>query len=473
MEMANVLVTGGGMIGLSTAMLLAGDGHQVTLLERDPAEPPSPDVAWEDWERRGVNQFRMLHFLLPRFHKLAKVELPAVIDALDAVGAYHVNLVANAPAELTGGERPGDDDFEMASARRPVAEAAVAGVAAATPGVTIRRGIAVRGLLTGSPSAPGVPHVVGVVTESGEELRADLVVDASGRRSSLPQLLTAAGARPVEEELDDCGFIYYGRHFRSADGSYPPAIGPLLQHYDSVSILTLPADRGTWGVGLVTSARDADLRALRVVDTWARTVKSYPLIAHWLDGQALDEDVSVMAKIEDRHRAFVVDGAPIATGVLSVGDSWACTNPSVGRGISIGMIHAVALRDLLRDASLDAPSDLAAAWHDATMRTVEPWYRETLAFDRHRLSEMEAQIDGREYETDDPGWQLGQCLQAGAGSDGDLLRGALRIGGVLATGAEVFSTPEIADKAITIGGPLTKEPPPGPSREQLMAIVAG
>jgi hypothetical protein len=226
-------------------------------------------------------------------------------------------------------------------------------------------------------------------------------------------------------------------------------------------------------VGLVTSARDADLRALRDVDTWARTVKSYPLIAHWLDGEALDEDVSVMAKIEDRHRSFVVDGAPVATGVLSVGDSWACTNPSVGRGISIGMVHAVALRDLLRDASLDAPLDLAAAWHDTTMNTVEPWYRETLAFDRHRLGEMEAQIDGREYQTDDPGWQLGQCLQAGAGSDGDLLRGALRIGGVLATGAEVFSTPGIADKAINIGGPLTQEPAPGPSREQLMAIVAG
>ena len=54
-----------------------------------------------------------------------------------------------------------------------------------------------------------------------------------------------------------------------------------------------------------------------------------------------------MAKIEDRIRSLVVDGRPVATGVLTVGDSWACTNPSVGRGISIGMLHAVALRDTL------------------------------------------------------------------------------------------------------------------------------
>ena len=38
--------------------------------------------------------------------------------------------------------------------------------------------------------------------------------------------------------------------------------------YDSVSILTLPADNGTWGVGLVASASDAALRgATRRVDS--------------------------------------------------------------------------------------------------------------------------------------------------------------------------------------------------------------
>ena len=66
--MARIVVTGGGVAGLSAAMLLADDGHDVTLLERDAAEPPSPAEAWENWERRGVNQFRLLHFFQPRFH---------------------------------------------------------------------------------------------------------------------------------------------------------------------------------------------------------------------------------------------------------------------------------------------------------------------------------------------------------------------------------------------------------------------
>ena len=69
---------------------------------------------------------------------------------------------------------------------------------------------------------------------------------------------------------------------------------------------------------------------------------------------------------------------PVATGVLAVADSWACTNPSLGRGASIGLMHAVALRDLLRVASFDFPMELAQRWHEVTESTVEPYYRATL-----------------------------------------------------------------------------------------------
>jgi 2-polyprenyl-6-methoxyphenol hydroxylase-like FAD-dependent oxidoreductase len=467
------LIVGGGVAGLSAAMLLARDRHDVTVLERDASPPPADaDAAWSEWDRRGVNQFRMLHFFQPRFRELMTAELPQVIDAFDAAGALRFNAVAGAPAEMTGGFRDGDERFEAITGRRPVMESAMARVAAATPRLDIRRGVAVAGLITGTEALAGVPHVVGIETEGGERLLADLVVDATGRRSPLPRWLAATGARACEEELEDSGFVYYGRHFRSADGSTPPVMAPLLSHYGSVSILTLPADNGTWGVGFTASAGDAELRKLRDVDRWNGAMKLFPLVAHWTDGEPLDEGVLVMAKIEDRIRRFAVNGAPVATGVISLADSWACTNPSVGRGATIGLMHAVELRDLVRHTTPDSPAAFARAWDDVTMATVEPWYRATLQYDRHRLAEADAATRDEAYEPGDIAWEMTRGLQYGAGQDPDLLRSFLSIAGLLNSADEVFSRPGIADKVVTLGADWRNEPVFGPTRNELVAAVA-
>ena len=123
-----------------------------------------------------------------------------------------------------------------------------------------------------------------------------------------------------------------------------------------------------------------------------------------------------MAHLEDRYRGFVAAGRPVATGVVAVADSWACSNPANGRGASIGMLHAVTLRDQLREVGLNDPAAFAEAFHTATARTVEPWYRATLATDRYRLAEIESDVRGGTYDPQDSQYQLGKALGA-AGLD--------------------------------------------------------
>jgi 2-polyprenyl-6-methoxyphenol hydroxylase-like FAD-dependent oxidoreductase len=471
--MAQVVVLGGGVAGLLTAMLLADDGHQVTVLERDAAPPPDPDEAWAGWERHGVNQFRMLHFFQPRFRLIIEQELPAVAAALDRAGALRINLMEAIPAVVTGGFRAGDEAFGAVTGRRPVIESAIARVAGEHAGVTVRRGAAVAGLITGAEAKPGIPHIVGVRDEDGVELTADLVIDASGRRSALPRWLDAIGAQPAVEELEDSGFVYYGRHFRSADGSLPPIMAPLLSHYESISVLTLPADNGTWGVGFTAVAGDTEVRGLRSVERWNATLAAFPMVAHWADGEPLDDEVAMMAKIEDRRRGFVIDGVPVATGVVAVADAWACTNPSLGRGATLGVMHAVELRDLLRRQSLDDPIGLALDWAATTEASVEPWYRDTLHFDRHRLSEASAQARGETYDPGDPDWDTTQALQYAAGSDPEVLRGLLSIMGLLARTAEVLARPGMADKIYSLGAGWRDAPALGPDRAQLVKLING
>jgi flavin-dependent dehydrogenase len=472
--MARILIVGAGIVGLGAAMLLAGDAHEVMVLERDPA--PAPDAAgdaWHDWERRGVNQFRQPHGFQPRFCQIVETEMPHVARALEAAGAFRRNYVRDIlPESVTGGWWAGDERFEWLTGRRPFVEAVFAAEAQSTSGIEVRRGIAVTGLIVGASDGAAVPHVIGVETASGEKILADLVVDMGGRRSALPSWLVALGAQPTNEELEDSGFMYFGRHFRSPDGSTPPLIGPPKVDWGTISSLTVPADNGTWCLGIIPSAKDKALFGLRQVDRWESVVRSLPLVAHFLDGTPIDDGVAVITKLEDRFRGLVVDGHPVATGVISVGDAWAASNPADGRGISIGMLHATVLRDAIRETGLHSPSTFASRFHHRTAQQVEPWYRVTLAGTRNRLAEVNAGIFGTTHRPANDDYRRVKALLTFAPLDPDCLRAALDIRSVLKLPQEIFrSDPALADKAAKLATTAEDVAALGPSREKLVAMA--
>jgi 2-polyprenyl-6-methoxyphenol hydroxylase-like FAD-dependent oxidoreductase len=468
---AQVLILGAGVGGLTTAMLLARDGHDVTVLERDPAGPPPVEragEAWDRWQRRGVNQFRLAHFMLPPWWAQMRLELPEVRPALQAAGALRCNVLEALPVGRRGPMRDGDERFETVTARRPVLEAAMSH-AASTAGITIRRGVTVTGLATDRRTP--VPRVTGVLTDGGRVLYADLLVDCGGRRSALGSWLEAAGARRPAEERADSGFVYYARHFRSSTGEQPPALTNFLQHYDSVSVITLPADNGTWGVVITTSSRDKAMRALREPARWHAAVARYPLAAHWAEAEPIS-GVDVLAGIEDRYRRLVIDGRPVATGVVAVGDALACTNPSLGRGASIGVTHARLLRDLLRETGPDDHDKLARRFDEVTGQVVEPMYRATLWYDGHRLAEIDADLAGVPYRTDDARWSMGKALFAASLGDPDLTRAYTSIAAFLVAPDEVFAQPGVRDRVVALGMAAPQYPSPGPARPDLLAALA-
>ncbi len=467
----SVLIVGGGICGLGTALLLARDGHDVTVLEhdRDPL-PPSLTAAWEAWTRKGVPQFRQPHNFMPGFRSILEAELPDVQDALRAAGAGRFDLVHPLPPSLPDqSARPIDDKLWTLTARRPVGEFVFATAAEREPRVTVRRGVRVAGLIAGPSASPGTPHVVGVRTVDGETLSADLVVDASGRQSRAPQWLEAIGARPPYEEQSDSGFTYYTRYF---SGREPLRRGPTLTPIGSISILTLPSDNGTWSVTVFTAAGDQPLKSLRHEACWTSTVRACPLHAHWLDGESTS-GILAMSGIVDRYRRFVVDGAPVVTGFVAVADAWACTNPSAGRGLTVGFMQALRLRDAIREAAGD-PRTLVEDFDRRTEAEITPWYEAQIVRDRARFAEMEALREGREPPAADGLSKAIDLLLVAMAFDPELYRCALEYIGTITPAQTILARPGVQEAIAAVIAALKQAPPrrmPGPDRQQLLDLM--
>ena len=148
-----------------------------------------------------------------------------------------------------------------------------------------------------------------------------------------------------------------------------------------------------------------------------------------------------MAGILDRYHRFVVDGEPVATGFLAVGDSWACTNPSAGRGISVGMVQAQLLRDAVA-SYFDDPLELARCYDEATEAEAAPFFWSQLRADEARLAEMDALRTGA---TSSPtsATRRGLATRGVRWSTRTLFRAMLEIVNCLAFPDEVMARPQV------------------------------
>jgi 2-polyprenyl-6-methoxyphenol hydroxylase-like FAD-dependent oxidoreductase len=236
-----------------------------------------------------------------------------------------------------------------------------------------------------------------------------------------------------------------------------------------MSELTIPSDNGTWSVTLYAAADDAPLRCLRDAHVFARVIGACPAHAHWLEGEPISE-VATMAGVTDRRRTFVVDGRPVVTGLLPVGDAWACTNPSVGRGMSLGLAHVALLREAVR-RHLDDPAALATGFAAATREQMEPWHEATCSADRARVAESRALAAGRE-PAPDPNRGIGAALGAASAQDATALRCFAEIQGCQALPSEVLGRPGVLEHVLAVAAERPVPPLPGPDRARLLELVS-
>jgi 2-polyprenyl-6-methoxyphenol hydroxylase-like FAD-dependent oxidoreductase len=400
-----IVVVGGGVAGLGSALVLARQGHDVTVIERDDTPmPTSADDAFE-WDRRGAPQVRHSHAFLARLTGLLRHEHPDVYDALLAEGATEMRFGDDLPPTITDFERePGDDELVMLACRRTTFEWVLRRCALAEGRVTFRTGVGVDGLVTSDTSlVDGVPHVAGVRLAEGNVVEGELVVVAAGRRSALSDWLLDAGVPPVHEEVDDTGIVYFSRFYRLRDGQdYPPRTGPIGGDLGYLKYGVFVGDNRSFSVTLATPTADDELRKMladpHVFDECARQLVA---TAPWLDGRAepITPDVHVMAGLLNRWRDYAPDGMPVATGLVPVGDAVLCTNPLYGRGCSVAFWGAHLMANAVAAHPGD-PVEIMRAYDTALREEIVPWYRAGVEQDAEARRVAAALLAGEDPDGD-------------------------------------------------------------------------
>jgi 2-polyprenyl-6-methoxyphenol hydroxylase-like FAD-dependent oxidoreductase len=334
-----IVVVGGSVTGLVTALALARNGHRVTILEKNPEPlPETPDEAFDGWQRRGAPQVLQSHAFLARMHNLIRDREPELLQQLLDAGAEELGFRAQALQYMPDSTfEEQDDDIVLLACRRVTLEWVVRRYVLATGLVTVRDGDEVTGLVAERDAETGLQRVTGVKLRtrdgSDEVLSGDLVVDASGRRSKLSEWLTGIGVPAMREESKSCGIFYVTRFYRLLAGAEKPSqdgiIGGDLGY---LKFGIFPGDTHTFSITLAAAPDDDPMRAILRTEGFERVTHALPLLQEWV-APTVSEPITEahgMANLNNTRRHFVENGEPLALGVIAIGDALIHANPLTG-----------------------------------------------------------------------------------------------------------------------------------------------
>ena len=469
-----IVIVGAGAGGLFASLLLARAGHEIVVLEQDRLEPAADvEAAAAAAFRPTAPQIVQPHIVMARCRELLVERLPDVYEGLLAAGVAEAPLATQMPPTLADRSAwPGDERLTTLMTRRSTIDWVLGRTAIAEPGVRLRFGARTVGLLavSGTP-----PHVTGVRTEQGE-LAADLVVDATGRRSPIDRWLGEIGAKPSATWWAECGVAYYSRHYRLRPGAELPGLPTIriVAALDEFYVGIWGADNGAMHLVVAPLAADRRFRTLRDPEVFTALLSTIPAYAAWLEVLDPITGVFAMGGLHNTLRRLVVDGVPVVTGLHAVGDSVCTTNPTLGRGLSLALQGAVDLLEAIAKHG-DDPVAQALAVDGLVADHVVPFYEDQAAIDAARLATLRHTVFGAPAQEAPPPSAdrvTFAQLRAAAPFDPTAFRAIGRIMGMIGQPEEVYTDPQVVHRTQEVLRHHPSGPPMAqPAREQLLAAL--
>ena len=343
----HAVVIGGGIAGLLAARVLTDHFERVTLVERDHfPETASP--------RKGLPQSRHLHVLLTRGRMALEQLFPGIGDELLAAGAEAIDAAGDI-AWLTpaGWGTRFPSDIRSFACSRPLLDHVLRRRVSAMERLAVLEDTGVTGLRLSDDGKRLAGVLVGTRDGAGGSqdervLRADLVVDASGRGSGTPEWLASLGFEPPEETVVNAHLGYASRIYQR------PPVAPA--DWKCLYVQAAPPRRtrggvafaiegGRWIVTLGGIGGDYPPTEEAGFLEFMKSLESRQLFEVIADACPLSPIVGYRAT-ENRWRHYE-RAAPMPERLVVMGDA-ACTfNPVYGQGMTMAALAALGLGESL------------------------------------------------------------------------------------------------------------------------------
>ncbi|MDL5201406.1 FAD-dependent oxidoreductase [Streptomyces sp. ALI-76-A] len=363
----SAVVLGGSHAGMLAARALATVADHVTVVERD-ALPAGPVP------RKGLPQARHVHQLWSGGAHALEELLPGVTDRLREAGAHRLPVTTDMVVLSPKGwyRRWAESHFMLLSGR-DLLDATVRAQVLEDDRVELVDRAEVLGLDGTGAAVTGVRLRAHGHTET--TLRADLVVDATGRGSRAVRWLTALGLPAPRRRDVDSGLAYASRLYRAPEAARDgfPVVNVMADPRSGGpgrGGVLMPVENGQWLVTLLGTRGGEPSPDTGDFDRYARHELRHPIVADLIDRAEPLTDVAFTRTTANRRHFY--EGMRVWPDNFAVlGDALAAFNPVYGHGMSVAALSAVALRDVVRRHGWGSPG-LSRRVQKAVARPVGP-----------------------------------------------------------------------------------------------------